>query len=207
MQARLVIFVLLAFTLASGAVFAQTGVGVGLGKIHISEPLAPGGIYRLPDLPVVNTGEVAGTYTVRAVQAEGSALRSLGEGGFGFSPQTFNLEPGQSRLVKVSLTLPLTVPGGDYLFYLEASPVQNPEKGVAIGPAAATKVYFTVKSGTVLGAIRNRIVTFILTRPEIYLILSALFLLEALLIFRRNFVVSLRLKPRSRQSERKMRPQ
>lgn len=190
---------LLKIILGLSVVLAQTGVGVGLGKVEISEPLSPGGIYRLPDLPVVNTGEVAGTYQVRAnLNPKGLSPEPLGlnSGAFGFRPQTFHLEPNQSQLVKVTLTLPLTVPDGDYLVYLEASPVQNPGRGVAIGPAAATKLYFTVKSGTVLGAIRNRIITFIFTRPEIYLLLAALLLLNAFFILRRHFRLRFHLEAR-----------
>ncbi len=178
--------------LAVGVVFASVGVGVGLGKVEISQPLAPGGIYQLPDLPVINTGDASGTYQVRArpVDPKPSGLN----GWFRFSPQEFPLEPEQSQLVKVSLTLPLTVPDGDYRVRLEASPIQNPKKGVAIGPAAATKLYFVVKSGTVLGAIRNRIITFVLTRPEIYLLLAAFLLLQAFLILRRHFRLRLEAK-------------
>lgn len=165
---------------------AQTGVGVGLGKVEINEPLAPGGIYRLPDLPVINTGEVGGTYQVRATDVSHPAGVET-DGWLRFRPQTFPLEPEQSRLVKVTLTLPFDALEGDYLVYLEASPVQNPQKGVAIGPAAATKLYFSVKSGAVLGALRTRIITFILSRPEIYLLLAALLLLEALFIIRRHY--------------------
>ena len=176
----------------------EVGVGVGLGIVDIKEPLAPGGIYRLPDLPVVNTGEVAGIYQVRAnLNPKGLSPEPLGlEKAFQFSPQTFPLELDQSQLVKVSLTLPLTVPDGDYLVYLEASPQQNPAKGVGIAPAAATKLYFSVKSGTILGAVRNRIITFILTRPEIYLLLAALLLLNAGLILRHHFRLRFRLEPR-----------
>ncbi len=188
----LVLFLPFYINLAFGQ---EVGVGVGLGKVHVSQPLSPGGIYHLPDLPVVNTGEVAGTYQVQAnLNPKGTATRSLGEGWFEFQPDTFPLEPDQSQLVKVTLTLPLTVPDGDYLAYLEASTVQNPEKGIAIGPAAATKLYFRVKSGTVLGAIRNRIITFILTRPEIYLLLAAFLLLEALFILRRHWRVRVEVK-------------
>ena len=177
---------------------AQTGVGVGLGKVQIAEPLAPGGIYQLPDLPVINTGEVAGTYQVRATDVtHPTGVKTVDW--FRFRPQTFPLEPNQSQLVSVTLTLPLNTLDGDHLVYLEASPVQNPEKGVAIGPAAATKVYFSVKSGTVLGAIRNRLITFILTRPEIYLLLAALLLLNAGLILRRHFRLKLKIEPKARK--------
>ena len=33
---------------------AKLGVGVGLGKVQIEEELSPGGIYKLPTLPVLN---------------------------------------------------------------------------------------------------------------------------------------------------------
>ena len=182
----------------------EIGVGVGLGIVNIKKPLAPGGIYHLPDLPVVNTGEVPGTYHVRAdVMRNPTGVRNpkglspepLGlENAFRFSPQKFPLEPDQSQLVSVTLTLPLNTLDGDYLVYLEASPIQNPQKGVGIGPAAATKLYFTVKSGTVLGAIRSRIVTFVLNRPEVYLLLAAILLLNAGLILRRHFRLRLRVE-------------
>jgi len=188
---------LLLFLTFRTPVFGQeVGVGVGLGIVNIREPLSPGGIYQLPDLPVINTGEVAGTYQVRANIMSGPAPRSFSEVGFRFSPQAFYLEPDQSQLVKTTLTLPLNTLDGDYLFYLEASRVQNPEKGVAIGPAAATKLYFSVKSGTVLGAVRNRIITFILTRPEIYLLLAALLLLNAGLILRRHYRFHFDIRPK-----------
>ena len=41
---------------------AVIGVGVNLGKIEIDEPLKPGGIYNLPILGVVNTGDTEGDY-------------------------------------------------------------------------------------------------------------------------------------------------
>ena len=177
----------------------EVGVGVGLGIVNIGEPLAPGGIYHLPDLPVVNTGEVAGTYQVQAsvINPKGWSPEPLGLGNaFRFSPQKFPLKPNQSQLVKVTLTLPLNTLDGDYLAYLEASRVQNPEKGIGIGPAAATKLYFTIKSGTILGAVRNRLITFILTRPEIYLLLAAFLLLEALFILRRRFRLQFKVEPK-----------
>jgi hypothetical protein len=177
-----------------------TGVGVGLGSVRVGEILKPGGIYELPDLPVINTGEVAGTYEVRAtlVNPKGWTEKPLGLGSdaFRFSPQSFHLVPDQSRLVSVTLTLPLNTLDGDYLFYLEASPVQNPTKGVALGPTAATKLYFSVQAGTVLGALRTRLITFILTRPEIYLLLAVLLLLEAFFLLRRHFSLHLELQPK-----------
>ena len=188
MKKRVVLLVLILFLpFFVNPIFGQ---GVGLGKVHIGEPLAPGGIYPLPDLPVINTGETSGTYQVRATprNPKGWSPEPLGlEESFRFSPSTFPLEPDQSQLVSVTLTLPLNTLDGDYLVYLEASPIQSPGKGVSIGPAAATKLYFTVKSGTILGAVRNRIITFILTRPEIYLLLAGFLLLQALLILRRHF--------------------
>ncbi len=209
MGKRIVLLVLILFLpFFVNPVFGQSvGVGVGLGIVNIKEPLAPGGIYPLPDLPVVNTGEVPGTYHVRAdVVRNPTGLNSqpvgLDSDAFRFSPQKFPLEPDQSQLVSVTLTLPLNTLDGDYLVYLEASPIQNPKKGVGIGPAAATKLYFSVKSGTVLGAVRSRIVTLVLNRPEIYLLLAAILLLNAGLILRRHYRFRLKLKFEARQPSR-----
>jgi hypothetical protein len=174
--------------------FAQTGVGVGLGKVQVSQPLGPGEIHRLPDLPVVNTGEGEGIYKVRAVAANVPIVvgNEAVEAWFRFSPSSFNLSPNQTRLVDVSISLPLDAPSGDYLVFLEASSCSNSEGQVKISPAAATKLHFSVQSGSVLGAVRNRVLTFVYTRPEIYLVLAAIFLLQALLILRRHFRVEIR---------------
>ncbi len=187
---------LFSFAVITVPVFAEVGVGVGIGSINLGSGLEPGGIYPLPRIPVVNSGTEFGGFAIRAEGINGPvALKKEEiEKWFKFSPPEFDLGPKHSAQVTPTLSLPLSVPQGDYLVYLEAYPVRGQTgANVQVTPAAATKLYFGVNSGSVLGAVRNRIMTWILYRSELYLIFAALLLLEAGLILRRNF--ELRIRP------------
>ena len=135
---------------------AKLGVGVGLGKVDIDEELSPGGIYKLPTLPVLNTGDEDGEYQVSVTFREDQEEFRPDEGWFTFSPQSFPLKAGESQQVEISVTLPLNIRPGDYFAFLEASPKVSGE-GVSVGVAAATKLNFTVKPANILQAIIERI--------------------------------------------------
>lgn len=187
--------VMLAFLFASLAfapfASAKVGVGVGLGKIQIDEPLSPGGIYNLPSLPVLNTGDEAGEYEVAVTyQHEQEQLRPE-EAWFNFGPKTFHLEAGGSQKVDISLNLPVKVKPGHYFAYLEAHPIAKKE-GVTIGVAAATKLYFAVKPAGVLGAAAARVTSWLENNtPYSYWVLAGLIALAAILVFRRFFALEL----------------
>ncbi len=135
---------------------AKIGVGVGLGKIQIDEQLSPGGIYKLPTLPVLNTGDEDGDYEVEVTYlSDQPEFQPPGEW-FTFIPQSFSLDAGGSQLVDISLTLPVDARPGNYFAFLEAHPKTKGE-GVTIGIAAATKLNFTVKPAGVLGAAIERL--------------------------------------------------
>lgn len=135
---------------------AKIGVGVGLGKIQIDEKLSPGGIYKLPTLPVLNTGDEDGDYEVEVTYLSDQPELQPPTGWFTFTPQSFPLDAGGSQLVEVSLILPVDARPGNYFAFLEAHPKTKGE-GVTIGVAAATKLNFTVKSAGVLGAAIERV--------------------------------------------------
>lgn len=143
------------------AAFGSIGVGVGTGKIQVDEPLKPGLIYTLPPLTVVNTGDEPTEYTVsidyRGNQPE---LRPNKEW-FGFEPLQFALEPGQSRVVQIKLTLPVKAAPGDYFAYLEAHPIKKTTAsgGASIGVAAAAKLYFTVVPANIFQGIYYRFIS------------------------------------------------
>lgn len=132
------------------AVSARIGVGVGAGKIHIDEPLKAGGIYDLPAVPVLNTGDEPAEYQFSVQYHEGQETREdMGQrpasGWFNFEPSSFPLEPGRVQAVKVVLTLPAKIKPGKYFAYLEARPVKKSVAGqTSIGIAAATQLWFTV---------------------------------------------------------------
>ena len=157
MKAKLSCFVIIFFTvfaLSASPVIAKLGVGVGIGKIVVEDILKPGQIYILPDLVVINTGDVASNYGVSTAFHEGQPeLRPEGEW-LSFTPKTFYLEPGEVKQVKIKLDLPLKMEPGDFFAYLEAFPINEAEAGVtSVGIAAAAKLYFTVEPASMLDAI------------------------------------------------------
>ena len=164
---------------------AKIGVGVGLGKVAIDEELTPGGIYKLPTLPVLNTGDEDGEYQVTITFREDQEEFRPEEGWFTFSPQSFPLKAGESQQVEVSMTLPLGVRPGEYFAFLEASPKVSGE-GVSVGVAAATKLNFTVKPANILQAIIERIrKLFENNAPASYIFVGVIVAAGALIVGRR----------------------
>jgi len=149
------------------AVFARIGVGVGAGKIHVKEQLRAGGIYDLPAVPVINTGDEPADYqfSVQYHQNQETnpkmGLRPVKEW-FHFSPNSFHLEPGKIQYVKVTLTLPPRIKPGVYFAYLEARPVKKATTGgeTSIGVAAATQLWFTVAPANFFQGIYYRFISF-----------------------------------------------
>lgn len=189
------------FLVLSSSAVAKIGVGVGLGKIQIGEPLSPGGIYKLPSLPVLNTGDEAGDYEVAATyQHEQEQLRPE-EAWFSFNPKSFHLEAGGSQKVDISLNLPVKAKPGDYFAYLEAHPTAKKD-GVTIGVAAATKLNFTVKPSGVLGAAITRVTSWLENNaPYSYWLLAGLIGLAVILIFRRFFALKLGIRRKKIQKK------
>jgi hypothetical protein len=140
-------FVLSSFLLllSPAVAYGRIGVGVGMGKVVMDKPLKAGGIYDLPPLPVINTGDELGTYGVSIEFLEGSPQMWPDRSWFHFEPDHFSLEPGKVQLVKIQLVVPMKTKPGDYFCYLEGHPDQKNVTGqTTIGVAAASKLYFTV---------------------------------------------------------------
>ncbi len=141
-------------------IFAKTGVGVGLGKIQVDTPMKAGGIYDLPDLPVLNTGDETTSYEVTVEFHENIPEMWPERSWFRFDPTTFQLEKGGVQQVKVLLVLPPKTPPGKYFAYLEAHPVDKSEVGESqVGIAAASKLYFTVAPSNIFSAWYYRFVS------------------------------------------------
>lgn len=147
------------------AVSARIGVGVGAGKIHIDELLKAGGIYDLPAIPVLNTGDEPAEYQFSVQYHEGQETREdMGQRPanewFNFEPSSFHLEPGKVQTVKVVLTLPAKIKPGNYFAYLEARPVKKSVVGqTSVGIAAATQLWFTVAPANIFQGIYYRFIS------------------------------------------------
>lgn len=155
-------FVLLVilFILTPIIVFGRVGVGVGTGKIQVDKPLKAGGIYDLPALPVLNTGDEPGEYGVSVEYQESVPQIRPAREWFHFEPQSFYLEPGSVQTVKVTLTLPAKTQPGDYFAYLEGHPIKKSVAGeTSVGVAAAAKLYFTVAPANIFQGIYYRLIS------------------------------------------------
>jgi len=168
---------------------ARIGVGVGLGTLRVEEPLKPGQIYRLPPLPVINTGTETADYRVAIeYHADRAEFRPEREW-FSFEPALFTLDRGEIQMVTPVLTLPLKAKPGEYFAFLSAQSVKPEETGdVKITVAAASKFYFSVIPANLLQALQYRLQDLYEQYKPWSLILPVLIGLAVLLLILRRFV-------------------
>lgn len=141
--------------------YARIGVGVGSGKIELNDPLRAGGIYDLPVLPVINTGDEDSEYKVKvSFRNDQVDLRPNAEF-FKFEPETFSLSPGQVKNVRIVLTLPVNTAPGKYFALLTAEPVKKTANvgNTSVGVAAASKLYFQVTPSNIFQGILFRLIS------------------------------------------------
>lgn len=177
-------------------VFARVGVGIGTGKIQVDQPLKPGGIYDIPPLSVLNTGDELGDYGVTIEYNEKQPQLWPAREWFHFQPASFSLEPGQAQTVNIELSLPLKTEPGDYFAYLEAHPVKTAVPGVtSIGVAAAAKLYFTVAPANIWQAIYYRVkFIFDTYSPWSWVVLAVILAAIIILITRKYFSLQIGVK-------------
>jgi hypothetical protein len=151
---------LLLFPAASGLAAGQPreGVAVDLGRVAIREPLLPGGGYTLPTLGVRNPGTVRTRYRM-AVAAIRGRRAAPQESWFRFSPTTFTLAPGDTRPVRVKLSIPPGADPGDYEALVGAR-IANDKPGPRVGAMAASHLTFTVDASSTLAAWTNWLESF-----------------------------------------------
>jgi len=194
--------ILLAFFavfLLSTVVSAKIGVGVGTGKIVVNDILKPGQIYILPSLTVLNTGDETSTYKVSITYHEQQPELMPSQDLFRFSPETFELAPGDAKVVNIKLDLPLKIEPGKYFAYLEASPTATAQTttGTSVGVAAAAKLYFEIAPANIFQAIYYKLISlWILYSPWSLRVTLFIVLIIVILLLRKflNINISLRKK-------------
>lgn len=170
-------------------VSARIGVGVGTGKIQVEDELKPGTIYELPPLTVINTGDETSAYEVAVSYHEKQPELRPEDSWFVFSPQKFELDPGEVQTVTVKVDLPVRVEPGEYFAYLEGHPLKKTEAGEAsIGIAAAAKLYFTVVPGSFIEGVYYKILSFWnIYAPWPQRVVTVLGIIVLFIIFKRFF--------------------
>lgn len=188
-------------------VSAKIGVGVGLGKIELDKPLQPGGIYELPSIPVLNTGDETGEYEVGIEYFQNQPQLLPPEEWFRFGPPLFTLEPGEVKLIKISLSLPIRTEPGDYFAFVEGRAVKKSQGGgTNIGVAAAAKLYFSVTEASGWEGLRYRaIVLWKKYSPWPLVVLAVIGVAIAGILFRRFFSLNLQIGVKEGKPNKKAR--
>ena len=138
-------------------VLADPGVSISTGRIDVTDRLAPGGRYHLPTLTVSNIGDRPARYAVTINYLEqADNLARPPRSWFNISPARFDLAPGESGAVAVSLDLPASAEPDSYVALIAAHP-EAPQDGMAVIAGAAARVQFTVKPSNWLEAWRLRV--------------------------------------------------
>lgn len=176
------------------AVFGSVGVGVGTGKIQVDKPLNPGSVYIVPPLTVINTGSEPSEYTVSIDYSGNQTQLKPNKEWFSFEPLQFALQPNQSQVVQIKMTLPIKTVPGDYFAYLQAQPTKKTATAgsATIGVAAAAKLYFTIAPANIFQGIYYRFIS-IYTRyhPWDTIVLAIIFVAILILLFRKRFKIQI----------------
>lgn len=183
---------------------AKIGVGMGTGKIQVDQELKAGLIYTLPSITVLNTGDEPSEYGVGIQYHENQTEMKPSKEWFSFEPLNFHLEPGQSQVVQVKLTLPVKgAKPGDYFAFLQGFPVKKAQAGgTSVGVAAAAKLYFTVAPANIFFGIYYRIVSISeLYSPWSYIILAVIAVALLVIIFRKFFSFNFGISFKKKQNE------
>jgi len=138
----------------------------------------------------VNTGDEPSEYGVQIVFHENQKEMRPAKEWFKFEPSQFYLEPGQSQLVQIKLTLPIMgAEPGDYFAFLQGRPLQKTETGMtSIGVAAATKLYFTVAPANIFVGIYYRIASLATLYSPWSYVVSAIVIAALLIAILRRFI-------------------
>lgn len=138
--------------LPASTAFASTGVSVDIGRIDITQVLTPGAAYKLPTLGVRNPGTERTSYVMVANPVQDEARTSPPTIWFEFEPPTLELDPGETRAVKIRIVLPADAQPGDYIALVGAQ-IASQGGGATVGAAAAARTTFTIQPSSDLQAL------------------------------------------------------
>ncbi len=185
---------LVLFLILAVPVSAKIGVGVGTGKIEVAEKLKAGSITQIPSVIVINTGDETSFYEVYVDYREDVPEMRPAKDWFVFEPQIFELNPGEQKVVNITLRLPVKgVTPGDYFAFISASPVKILEEGKAsINVAAASRLYFSVDYTNIFQALYYRFSNFYANyHPWNTIVLAIIFVASLAIIVKNKFNIQI----------------
>lgn len=202
MKKILIIFLISLFLFPKSAL-AKIGVGVGVGKIEVDEVLVPGAIYDLPNVSVINTGDVETVYEVGVAYNEIQEELKPGESWLIFNPKTVTIKPQEAKEIDLKLNLPMKMEPGLYFAYVEVKPKIEKEEGVTnVGIAAATKLSFAVAPANLGAAIYYKAKSVLgVYAPWPQRILIVIGLVIVILSFKKFFKLEVNVKKKDKGNE------
>lgn len=166
---------------------ASSGVSVDLGRIDITEQLAPGSAYNLPTLGVRNPGTERTRYVMVASPVVADGVAAPASAWFTFDPTSVTLEPGETQRVRVRLVLPADAAAGEYTVLVGAQ-IAPIGEGASVGAAAAARTTFTILPATGLQGLLTQLgQAFADTMPWSAIVPAGAVLLLVLWLVRRRF--------------------
>jgi hypothetical protein len=168
---------------------ASRGVSIDVGRIDVSDGLAPGGEYRLPAFGVRNPGTESTTYRVVVTYIDGQDAGQPAQAWFTFEPNEFTLGPGESRPVQARITLPADAEPGTYAALLGPE-IVSAGAGAQVGAAAAAHLTFTVAPSSWLDGTLRQLGRFIAGHPWVLAIVPLAVLVALYLVLRGRFTIN-----------------
>lgn len=168
---------------------ATQAVSIDVGRIDVTDALAPGGEYKLPAFGVRNPGTESTTYRIVVTYIDGQDAAQPNQAWFSFTPSELTLAPGQSQAVNARITLPADAEPGDYAALIGPE-IESTGTGAQVGAAAAARLTFTVAPSSLLDGMLRQLGRFFAENPWALAMIALVVLLVALAVVRRRFSFS-----------------
>lgn len=176
--------------LGAAPALGSQAVSIDVGRIDVTDALAPGGEYKLPPFGVRNPGTESTTYRIVVTYIDGQDAAQPAQAWFTFSPAELTLGPGESRPVSAKITLPADAEPGSYAALIGPEIVAA-GTGAQVGAAAAARLTFTVSPSSWLDGFLRQLGRFFAENPWALALIGLLVLLVVLALLRRRFSFSI----------------
>jgi hypothetical protein len=166
--------------------FASQAVSIDVGRIDVSDALAPGGQYKLPAFGVRNPGTESTTYRIVVSYVDGQEAGQPSQAWFSFSPAELTVGPGESRPVTASISLPPNADPGPYEALIGPEIVST-GIGAQVGAGAAAHLTFTVAQSSAFDGFMRWIGRTIGQNPWLLAVVGLAVIVVVLWSLRRRF--------------------
>lgn len=140
---------IVAYLLLPQVVAAQASVSVGTAQLKPTVGIEAGKGYVFEPVVVTNDGDQIGMFEMSVTFNETQVQHKPEAKWLEFSEQKFVLEPGQSKLVTVTLMVPITAQSGEYFAYIEAGTSSvTTETITRVSAVSASKLSFETIAAT-----------------------------------------------------------